>query len=324
MRNRAIQLIFGTGVLVLALHLVSGRTQFGDIFNELWPLYLIMGSLIIATGLVFNAPKAIGWPASLAALLGASFLITESQVWRLGIFDIKFTPPTPRSEPLQIATINVWASNTDLEATITYLTTREFDLIAAQEVGLNARDLPDRIKAHYPYQFTCGRGVYVFSRRPFVDAGCPDIPVGLSRRMPLAWVDVQWDGQVMRFVAVHLARPMEMQWRRPQIARLEAFVAANQNRPMILAGDFNAGHTGRSARDLNERLAPMARQDSRNPTWPSERLVGVPLLALDHIWLSPDLCLLSDGVGPPVGSDHLAVFGIVAACPTARPSEEAQ
>lgn len=300
-------------IALLLAHFLSGRSALGDIIDELWPVYMAIAAGLVFLCLFFNAPRRIGWQGTAASLLTASLLIYETEFWELGPLDMEMTAAAPNGDTLSVATFNVWASNQDLNATTTFILEHQFDLVSAQEVGLNSGELPDRLRAEYPHQFTCGRGVYIFSRRSFLDTGCPDTPQGLSRRMPVAWADIEWnDGEVIRFVAVHLARPMEMDWRRPQIERLADFLAANSDRTMILAGDFNAGHAGRSMEGLEAQLAPMRRADDRHPTWPSNRFGGVPLLALDQLWLSEDLMMLYSHRGPDLGSDHRPVIGEVA------------
>ncbi len=308
-------------VCFLLVHHLSGHSLVGHVIDEVWPLYIMAGGGLALICLVFNAPARIGWTATLACLLTSALLIAEAEIWKLSLINIDATTPAGHGELVTIATFNVWASNQDLDATVDFLEERQFDLVSAQEVGLNSGALPERLSGSYPYQFTCGRGVYIFSQRSFIQTGCPDTPPGMGRRMPVAWVDVGWnEGETLRFVAVHLARPMEMDWRRPQLDRLEAFVAANPQQDMILAGDFNAGHAGRSMRELEDRLTPMRRVDDREPTWPSSRLGGVPLLALDQIWLSEDICMLTSDSGPALGSDHRPVIGIISKCRAPDPA----
>lgn len=308
----------------LAVHYLSGHSQLGIILDEVWPLYVAHGVGLALSLVVFNAPARIGWAATLASLVTSAVLIGEADLGKLGVCKIPVTNPNGHGEIIKVATFNVWASNQNLDATVDFIAERQFDLISAQEVGLNSRALPERLQDAYPYQFTCGRGVYIFSRRAFLDTGCPDTPPNMGRRMPVAWADIAWnDGEVFRFVAVHLARPMEMDWRRPQIDRLEAFVVSHNKHDMVLAGDFNAGHAGRSMRELEDRLAPMRRADDRLPTWPSSRLGGIPLLALDQIWVSEGVCFLTNARGPALGSDHRPVYGLITRCRAPGPTDSA-
>ncbi len=309
----------------LLLHYFSASSTFGIIMDEVWPIYLGLGAGLLLACLVFNGPRQIGWKATVFSVLASIVLIAETELWALGPFQIQATPPDQNGETLNVATFNVWASNKDLDATAAYLIDGGFDLIAAQEVGLNSRALPERLRQTYPHQFTCGRGVFIFSRRPFLETGCPSTSADQGRSKPVAWADVSWnDGEIIRFVAVHVARPMEIDRRRPQIERLADFVAANSDRTMILAGDFNAGHAGRSMEGLEAQLAPMRRADNRHPSWPSNRFGGIPLLALDQLWLSEDLMMLYSHRGPDLGSDHRPVIGEVAKRHSPRNAEEVQ
>jgi endonuclease/exonuclease/phosphatase (EEP) superfamily protein YafD len=308
----------------LAIHYLSGHSPLGIILGEVWPLYVALGVGLALSLVVFNAPGRIGWAATLASLVTSAVLMAEADLGKLGVFKIPVTNPSGHGEIIKVASFNVWASNQNLDATVDFIVERQFDLISAQEVGLNSRALPERLQDIYPYQFTCGRGVYIFSRRAFLETGCPDTPPNMGRRMPIAWADIAWnEDERLRFVAVHLARPMEMNWRRPQIDRLEAFVASHNKQDMILAGDFNAGHSGRSMRELEDRFAPMRRADDRSPTWPSSRLGGIPVLALDQIWISEDVCLLTNARGPALGSDHRPVSGLIARCRPIEPAQQA-
>lgn len=75
----------------------------------------------------------------------------------------------------------------------------------------------------------------------------------------------------------------------------------------MLAGDFNATPWSPFFRDFlrHSRVSAGASTWSLNPTWPAGS-VGTVLLRipLDHCRVSADLAVVSQQVGPDIGSDH--------------------
>ena len=76
--------------------------------------------------------------------------------------------------------------------------------------------------------------------------------------------------------------------------------------PLVLAGDLNTSPWSNAFRKLRA-VAGLAPASTLMPTWPAWP-VALPQVALDHIFVSPELAVAAAGTGPAVGSDHLPVW----------------
>ena len=76
--------------------------------------------------------------------------------------------------------------------------------------------------------------------------------------------------------------------------------------PLVLAGDLNTSPWSNAFRKLRAAtgLSPAAKLLPSWPAWP----LALPQVALDHIFVSPDLAVAAAGTGTAVGSDHLPVW----------------
>ncbi|HEY9733890.1 MAG TPA: endonuclease/exonuclease/phosphatase family protein [Drouetiella sp.] len=91
--------------------------------------------------------------------------------------------------------------------------------------------------------------------------------------------------------------------------------------PKILIGDLNCGPWS----PVFEKLLSSGLRDSQqgfgpHPSWPArtgrvfEKLLIPPMVPIDHILISPELCVTNRIVGPALESDHLPVFARII-CP---------
>lgn len=307
MRTLLLLLAILTACGALALSLAGAVSIEADVFNMAWPAPLGAGLASLVVLVLVKTPR---WRLARLAGLGAAGLVLFSATpWRM-------LAPQPGAAMgggapvmLTVTTFNAWASNTDPVAAAALLTAAGGDILALQEAGLAAHDLPDLLSETHPYRVRCRWAVELVSRIPFEASGCLDQPA-----FPSAWARVEIDGAAITVFSIHLARPFAPDFYRAHVSALSDHVAAHGGAPLIIAGDFNTAEGGFSMGRLERALAPARRVTRGHRTWPSKRLAPAPLLGIDHVWLSRGLCPAGGDVGPHAGSDHRPVTVQVSAC----------
>ena len=80
---------------------------------------------------------------------------------------------------------------------------------------------------------------------------------------------------------------------------------ADHPHPVILVGDFNSTPWSHVMTRLR-RKAGLNILSGIRPSWPAT--LGISLMPIDHILVSPDIINLGVGRGPYLGSDHLPII----------------
>lgn len=163
-------------------------------------------------------------------------------------------------------------------------------------------ELPDRGPA----------GTLVLSRFP-VRATRP-LPAEVEHQNWLVILDVPGLGP-LRVAAVHPSPPLRGRSTWAADHRLLRAALAGGTGPTIVAGDFNAVPSHWPMRRLREdgyRTSTDLAGAGWHPTWPANRRRLPPVVAIDHVLLSPELTARAAGVQRIPGSDHLAVTATVA------------
>ncbi len=213
------------------------------------------------------------------------------------------------SEPLEVISLNVLASNPDKAPTLTYLRHRGADLVILLEVDQAWADALEELAPLYPHRLVELRddkfGVAIFSQLPLED---PQVE-SLAEGPPVMMVGVPRGQQGCLVVAAHPPAPISAEWSARRDAQLAAIGerAAAESRPVIVAGDFNATPWSHGFRQL---VGPRGLRDSAlgrglQPTWNARH--WLPRIPIDHVVVSDGVEVLSRGIGPDVGSDHLPV-----------------
>jgi endonuclease/exonuclease/phosphatase family metal-dependent hydrolase len=188
------------------------------------------------------------------------------------------------------------------------------DIVVTQELGTECADV---LSDHYPYHhlqpahdFT-GRGIASRLPAEFGDIVMP------ARNA--TWAVVAVDSLAIRLVGMHLVNPIEFpQWRsaRRRRKQLEALFewtdSADDDVPLIVAGDMNASPSWPAYRMMSERWSDLVVEANRalgrapEPTW-GWRPGWPRMLRIDHVF---GLGVRSTGarVEPISGSDHHAVI----------------
>jgi endonuclease/exonuclease/phosphatase (EEP) superfamily protein YafD len=297
------------------------------------PPYWFLAGLALATVLALLAP--LGWPFELfahfrvqyaaaalllAALLGwqrrarPAMLALALAAWHAfpgAEALLAATPPTRCDGPaVTVATANVRYSNSHHDAFLAWLDTGPADVVIVQEVTTAwVQDLAARTA--YPHQRMLPRedpyGIGVLSRRPLETVSLVDLA---GDGLPSLTGVVEIDGQRVRFLGLHTRWPVapSLAQLRDNALRSAAQLAQGSDLPTVLLGDLNLTPDSpafdRLLHDGGLRDA-LAGRDWQ-PTWKADFW---PLaLRIDHILVSPGVCVERGSAGPPVGSDHLPVL----------------
>ncbi len=296
-------------------------------------ILIALGGLFLATLLAMAAP--LGWPFELfshfrpqyaaAALILALLLVLLRRPWPavlaalLAIFHaLPAMQRTVAEEPVAacsgpaftVITANLQYSNHGTQPFLDWLAAHPADLVVVQEVTAGWAGELSRVAA-YPHRKLLVRedpyGIGVLSRWPleaiepedFAGDGLPS----LCGRVAIA-------GEPLRFLALHTHWPIVPSLARARDESLEA--AAEMLRsgqgPAVALGDLNLTiHSPEFARFLT---ASGLRDSMDGAWWRPTWMAGFWPLALriDHVLVSPAVCVESTEVGPSIGSDHRPVI----------------
>lgn len=293
--------------LVIGLALAGRVHPKADVFNMAWPLPVLAGVMVFTTLWFFRAKglyllRGVGMAASAALVFIAlpyAQLISRPDA---------LPPRSETGDALRLVSFNLWDRNRDRDAAIAFLRAGDFDVVFLQE---SAGRIPPSLQPDYPYQQRCRWGVAILSRLPVLDQGCDPYET-----VPIAFIQIEFQGAPLRLTSTHFARPTRPDLYQYHRGQLAALIAAQTHQSQILAGDFNTAEHGFQMRLLTRALAPLERVTHGLRTWPSERLLPLPLIGIDHVWISEDLCASQTGVAPDAGSDHRPVITLVERCET--------
>ena len=271
-------------------------------------------------GLGLAASLAILFPRRRLLLLIAGMGLTIGLHGWLGLARCcRAPPPVAQSGPIQagptkvaartsvhgltVLALNTWHAHGDVRRLERYLATTPADVVVLSEFGPDKRPLLRNLEPAYPFQVDCAEwacSLALLSRLPFEAAGVGRIA---SDQPAFVWARL---GGSLTIVGTHLYRPSRDPWlHERQVAALAQFVRRIDS-PFILAGDLNTSPWSNAFRKLRAAtgLSPAATLMPSWPAWP----LALPQVALDHIFVSPDLAVAAAGTGPAVGSDHLPVW----------------
>ena len=167
------------------------------------------------------------------------------------------------------------------------------------------RDFPYESGGELPRRGSIG--TLVLSRFPVTRP--EPLPVEVEHQNWLLTVDVPGMGPV-RLAAVHPAPPLRGRSTWAADHRLLREALAQVDGPLIVSGDFNAVPSHWPMRRLRAdgfRTSADLAGAGWQPTWPAGRRRLPPVVAIDHVLLSPELTATAAGRVRLPGSDHLGV-----------------
>ena len=237
----------------------------------------------------------------------------------------------PAGETFLVVTFNVQGSNRELRQAIDWLLKEAPDLIALQETaeGYDQRLAP--LYEAYAHEDHIEGSVRVFSRYAILEREVliiEDEPGRVALRLLL-----DHDGRELAIYPAHFTLPLkprsqfaphadigpeallryDERRRNAQIRRFLEILGA-ENRPFIVAGDFNMSDASLIYDEVSAVMedAWRAAGVGAGRTWPVAEAIGLPrviqpLLRIDYIWHSEELRPTAATVGESIGSDHLPV-----------------
>lgn len=229
-----------------------------------------------------EAPKEISGPASLASQM-------------------------PRHS-LTVLNLNTWHAHGDVGRIEQYLATAPADIVVLSEFDAHRSPLIASLREIYPYHVECAGeppcAIAMLSRLPLEASGSARIASG---EPSFVWARINPGQQgSTTIIGTQLNRPSGNPWRHEVEMRELAQFVRRIDGPLVLAGNLNTSPWSRSFRAL--RLATgLSPAGTLLPSWPAWP-IALPQVALDHIFVSPELSVSASGTGPAVGSDHLPVW----------------
>lgn len=247
------------------------------------------------------------------AVIGFGMVAVVVAIGLWGQLSEAFSPPVQASlrdeRVVKILSFNSSLRNTDRDRVEAMLRRENAGIVVLLEFGPEKRAMLDDIKDLYPFRAHCldqrECNLALLSKQPILDwevlTHWPGPPL-IKARFGHAYADIT-------IMGAHLLRVPHIY---AQARQLQALAALIQNTPgpLVVTGDFNAtpwSHIlGRFEQETRlRRLTSL-------PSWPVWA-AGLPQLAIDHIFVSPDIRVLqAPRLGGNGGSDHLPVAATIA------------
>jgi endonuclease/exonuclease/phosphatase (EEP) superfamily protein YafD len=204
---------------------------------------------------------------------------------------------------IRVASFNTLYVNDQVDAVIAEISRLDADVITLLEMGPNKRRILDAMKLHYPYQADCYDidfcNLVILSKLPIAESDAKALWEG----PPYIRAKLGPEAGGLTILGVHTIRFPQSRAQYRQVVKLGAMVEAIPGRKLVL-GDFNATPFSRIIETV-ETHANLKRLTVL-PSWPS--YVGLPQIAIDHIFVSSGIKLIEDQkIGEPAGSDHYPV-----------------
>ena len=219
---------------------------------------------------------------------------------------------TSSAVAMRFVLLNVGTDNIDHERVLDLLREEQPDVAVVLEVDKRWMRALRTLHGLYPYVHAAPRsdnfGIAVLSRRPLSRARTYEFtPPG----PPSVVATTTVNDRTVHFVATHPIPPVRagaMDRRDAHLRALGDYLHAQVD-PIVLVGDLNTSPWAPAFRVLLETAGLTDPRRGRGvlATWPS----WVPVIAIDHVLVSPQLRVTSLRVGASIGSDHLPLFARV-------------
>ena len=239
----------------------------------------------------------------------------------IGPTAISYIPSSHAENPTQklhVMTVNLLMVNENTQPLIDEIKAADPDLLLLQEYTNNWHlAITRQLATDYPHNQSVPRedsfGLAIYSKLPFTSKVNTPLPLGQDA-VPQIHALIPFAGTEVSIYNIHLLPPWELEYTietRHQFADL-LDILEKDNRPIILAGDFN--FTERSPQAAHLASAGLADTLSSagfatKSTWPVHSFFRyIPHIRLDHIYISQDLACTHCTTGVGQGSDHRPVI----------------
>lgn len=279
---------------------------------------MIVGTFVFHIGLGMAVIAAAAWWCRLRRLAMATvpvlvFTLAPAAWQMVPRGDNATSGPT-----LRVMSANLLWNNGDTSGIVSEIVEAKADVLLLQEYTPHWHEAIQRaVGPVYAYCVFEDRedsfGAAIYSRFPFVGPVDSSVPLaGLDSQQIRAVVDV--DGTHIAVYGVHLMPPRSLNrtgMNRAMFADLLDLFAEEQ-RPVIVGGDFNFTPTSSQAAELARVGFSEAHAQAgwgRGSTWPVHSIFRyVPGIRLDQVYVSDDLACVGSRTGVGSGSDHRPVI----------------
>ena len=297
------------------------------------------------------------WPLQVSeifavwALVPVPFLLVAGLVWRsrwlwlsvlvpliwlgseYGTLFMPADPPAARAsvegEMLRVMTLNTWHESDSEGEFAKFVNQHQPDLIALQEVGSQFNVELKALSDEWPYQMRAMAGprddVVLLSKFPITSEESDRDWRGCF----CAQATIDWHGQVVRIIVVHIWSPYYDFDTDGLVPRLRDFTTAHQNvaydalltqvqasrEPLIVLGDFNTterqpGYDRLYSAGLEDAHAAVGWGLGHTYPAPYSKFEWLPvsLIRIDHIFYDPSWRAKDVWTQPLMGSDHQSVM----------------
>lgn len=276
--------------------------------------YLIAGILVLVLGMIFGG--GVSQKMMITILILCSFILNVSAIQpyisygKQGVQDRRKNVAGKR---FRVLTANVLSVNKKRTSLLRLIKQEKPDIIALQEVTPDLAKSLEVIKGAYPHSFVEPRdgtqGLAVYSKFPLSETHA----VEMTRRRNLALVfDVEIEGQTVAAAVIHPPAPLSkegFQDRNDVLVNTAGYVRAQNNRPVLIMGDFNITMYSRIYQAFAQTVGLKNSREAWGlaPTYSTTAIWPLPI-PIDHILHSEDTVSLSARTGPRIGSDHFPLI----------------
>jgi endonuclease/exonuclease/phosphatase (EEP) superfamily protein YafD len=287
----------------------------GDLCVHFRVFYAAALLLLAVIYLFLRRPR---WLLAVSVVLGINLRL----LWPL----LAPQPSIDGIEPaLTAMAANVFIGNTNPRPLLEAVDASQPDVLLLMEV--DERWLQDvaSLREEYPHTALAIRdegfgeygpfGLGIFSRSPLHGTRLHRLG---TAKVPIIVTRLTHNEQTWTLIGAHPYPPVSAACSkaRDTFLRELAQVVADLDGPKMLLGDLNVTLWSPNYDDLlrNSGLVDSQLGQGYQPTWPD--VLGVSLIPIDHVLVSPEVAVLRRSIGPSIDSDHRPVIVEVGLRPT--------
>ncbi len=310
-KNILVVFIFLLGLVVSVAGLAGfvPDSWFCDIASQFGPVYVVVSAIcaIVLAVLKFRLGTAVL----------VLFLVLN------GFPIVKMYVPLPSSaNDVTAPHLTILNFNTEFQHNNRYdlfnrlVQDQQPDLITLVEVDNKWISALSETLKRYPYRKIVihGPGIALFSKLPIEEI---DVRYFGKSHHPRILAKVRVDEQLLNIMVAHPTTPQSeggYRERNLEFATMREEILS-MSEPKVLVGDLNCGPWSPAFRDLLKAGIRDSEQGfGPQASWPArtgriaENIPVPPMIPIDHVLGSNDICVLLRQVGPAIYSDHLPVF----------------
>jgi endonuclease/exonuclease/phosphatase (EEP) superfamily protein YafD len=230
-------------------------------------------------------------------------------------------PPALAPSSLSVYSVNAQVGAVDPTQLQAQIESFDADIVIIQEHNPRVQAILPALRTRYAHIAQSARddafGMAILSKLPFTKEPESYPNLGIILTEPQLRVVVQVNNQELVIQGVHTLPPVSFSYLREQrrVIRALATWAKQEQRPTIIAGDFNCTPESMAMGWLREAgLADAWTTLNLGPgaTWPVDAgLFSLMGVKIDHLLLSKSLAAAHAELGSSIGSDHRAIYARV-------------